>query len=98
MTISVNIAEAKARLSELVNASVKGEDVILQRFGVPQARIVPLAETREAELAQIARDRSEAFGMFAEAYRGFDTDVLTMKRDRIDYDENDRWWLGDASS
>ena len=39
----MNIAEAKARLSELVAAAEKGEEVIIARGGQPVARIIPAA-------------------------------------------------------
>ena len=39
MTITVNIAEAKARLSALIEAAERGEEVILARAGKPVARI-----------------------------------------------------------
>ncbi|WP_370163084.1 type II toxin-antitoxin system Phd/YefM family antitoxin [Limimaricola soesokkakensis] len=39
--MQVNIAEAKAKLSELVDAAERGEEVILARRGRPVARIVP---------------------------------------------------------
>ena len=44
MTIHVNIAEAKAKLSSLVEASLRGEDVILGKSGTPKVRLVPLPE------------------------------------------------------
>lgn len=40
MTIQLNIAEAKARLSELIDAAIAGEEVVLARAGKPVARIV----------------------------------------------------------
>ncbi len=43
MTMRMNIAEAKAKLSSLVEAALRGEDVVLARGGEPVARIVPLA-------------------------------------------------------
>jgi prevent-host-death family protein len=43
MTITVNIAEAKAKLSALIEAVERGEEVILARAGKPVARIAPLA-------------------------------------------------------
>ena len=43
MTIQVNVAEAKARLSALIEAAMAGEEVILARGGEPVARLVPLA-------------------------------------------------------
>lgn len=38
----MNIAEAKAKLSALVEAALRGEDVILARGGKPVARITPV--------------------------------------------------------
>ena len=40
---SLNVAEAKARLSELVQRAAGGEEIIIARNGQPQARLVPLA-------------------------------------------------------
>ena len=39
MTITINIAEAKAKLSALIEAAERGEDVVLARSGKPVARI-----------------------------------------------------------
>lgn len=39
--MQMNIAEAKAKLSELVAAAERGEEVILARGGNPVVRIVP---------------------------------------------------------
>ena len=44
MGIHVNIGEAKTRLSELVAASLRGEEVILSKAGKPVARITALEE------------------------------------------------------
>lgn len=43
MTISINIAEAKARLSALVDRAAAGEEIVLSKAGRPVARLVPLA-------------------------------------------------------
>ncbi len=40
---TLNVAEAKARLSELVQRAARGEEIIIARNGEPQARIVALA-------------------------------------------------------
>ena len=42
-TRTLNVAEAKARLSELVQRAARGEEIIIARNGEPQARIVALA-------------------------------------------------------
>jgi prevent-host-death family protein len=39
----VNIAEAKARLPELVQRAARGEEIVIARNGEPQARLVSLA-------------------------------------------------------
>jgi prevent-host-death family protein len=58
MGIHVNIGEAKTRLSELVAASLRGEEVILSKAGKPVARITALDEAideaRERERAERA--------------------------------------------
>jgi prevent-host-death family protein len=40
VTIQLNIADAKARLSELIDLAQQGEEVVLARAGKPVARIV----------------------------------------------------------
>ncbi len=40
----VNIAEAKAQLSQLAARASRGEEIILSRHGQPIARIMPLAD------------------------------------------------------
>ena len=40
--ISVNMHEAKSRLSQLVIAAVSGEEVILCSHGKPRVRLVPV--------------------------------------------------------
>jgi prevent-host-death family protein len=44
--VRVNIAEAKARLSELVKKALSGEDVVIARDNKPLLRLVPLAPKR----------------------------------------------------
>jgi prevent-host-death family protein len=44
MTRQVNIAEAKAKLSELVDDAEAGKSTIIARAGRPVARLVPLDE------------------------------------------------------
>jgi antitoxin (DNA-binding transcriptional repressor) of toxin-antitoxin stability system len=56
MGINVNIGEAKTRLSELVTASLRGEEVILSKAGKPVARIEAL-ESAVADI--IERERAE---------------------------------------
>lgn len=55
MTIHVNIGEAKTRLSELVAAALRGEEVIVQRDGAPKIRLVPLPEAMAIDKAERRR-------------------------------------------
>lgn len=57
MTIHVNIGEAKTRLSELVAASERGEEVVIARAGKPAVKLVP-ADGR----LSIVEARRQAFG------------------------------------
>lgn len=43
---AINVAEAKARLPELVQRAAQGEEIVIARNGVPQARLVPLSPPR----------------------------------------------------
>jgi prevent-host-death family protein len=52
MAMQLNIGEAKSRLSEMVAASVRGEDVVLSKAGVPVARIVALDDAKALEKAE----------------------------------------------
>jgi prevent-host-death family protein len=42
-----NISEAKAQLSALIDAVLKGDEVILAKAGKPVAKIVPYAGARQ---------------------------------------------------
>jgi prevent-host-death family protein len=44
MTKNINIAEAKAKLSALVDRAAAGEEIVLSRAGRPVARLMPLEE------------------------------------------------------
>lgn len=44
MTAQINIAEATAKLSELLDRTLAGEDIVIARAGKPLARLVPVAE------------------------------------------------------
>lgn len=43
---SVNIADAKARLPELVERAASGEEIVIARNGRPRARLVPLVDRK----------------------------------------------------
>lgn len=44
MTDSINVAEAKAHFSDLLDRASRGEEIVIARAGKPVARIVPLAD------------------------------------------------------
>lgn len=46
MKQAVNVAEAKAQLSELIDRAAGGEEIILAKHGRPRARLVPLETPR----------------------------------------------------
>jgi prevent-host-death family protein len=44
MTAQINIAEAKAKLSSLLDRALAGEEIVIARAGKPLARLVPIGE------------------------------------------------------
>ncbi len=55
MTIHVNIGEAKAQLSKLIAASLRGEEVIIDHAGAPKVRLTPITEAQRVD--REARER-----------------------------------------
>lgn len=96
MTIHVNIAEAKARLSALLEAALNGEEVILQKSGVPLAKIVPIEEADYAKRVEIARRRVANIGKFKKEFEGYDLSLEALKADRGDPEERFRRKFGPA--
>jgi prevent-host-death family protein len=45
---AVNLSDAKARLSELIDRASEGEEVTITRRGRPVARLVPVETPRQA--------------------------------------------------
>ena len=45
----LNLAEAKAKLSHLVNQAAKGKGVIIAKSGIPMAKLVPLDDEKPKE-------------------------------------------------
>jgi len=46
MTSQVNVAEAKAKLSELLDRALAGEEIVIARAGRPLVRLVPVDELK----------------------------------------------------
>jgi prevent-host-death family protein len=47
--MKVNVLEAKNRLSQLIKAAQRGEDVVIANRGEPVARLVPIEPASRAE-------------------------------------------------
>jgi prevent-host-death family protein len=47
MAKTVNLYEAKTRLSELVERAARGEEVVIAKAGQAKARLVPLERARQ---------------------------------------------------
>ena len=84
MTIHVNIGEAKTRLSELVAAVERGEDVVLNKAGVPTARLIAFDDPREMDAAARVGRRRRALGI----YRHLVPDGMPLVRDMKPNDED----------
>jgi prevent-host-death family protein len=90
MTIHVNLGDAKTRLSELVAAVLRGEDVVLDKAGEPKVRLVALPEAVALEKEAIAAKRRANIGFLADKYRHLHgTDALDVPSSMTDeeYDE-----------
>jgi prevent-host-death family protein len=46
--LTVNLCEAKTRLSVLVEQAAAGQEIIIAKNGIARARLVPIAEHRAA--------------------------------------------------
>lgn len=76
MGIHVNIGEAKNRLSELIAASLRGEEVILSKAGKPVARILALDEAVADAKEQRKAQWDAWIGSFASYFPPSAEDVL----------------------
>jgi prevent-host-death family protein len=56
-----NVAEAKTQLSQLLDAAVAGEEVIVARAGKPLVRLVPIEAPAERELGFLSLDIADDF-------------------------------------
>ncbi len=102
MTIHVNIGEAKTRLSELVAAAVRGEDVVLDKAGAPQVRLIPInavdasEQEQEQERVRIGERRRAAIGMWRDKFKTMpNIDVCSMKLSDAEWEEHYRRKFGD---
>ncbi len=82
MTKHFNVGEAKAQLSKLIAAAVRGEDVVIDRAGVPTVKMVALDTAIDSNASQ-RRARREAFiEQWKHSFDGVDTSVEGLKAHR----------------
>jgi len=58
--VQVNIREAQTHLSRLLVRVEDGEEIVINRSGVPIARLVPIARNREQEDTLVKRQIAES--------------------------------------
>ena len=63
---SVSVYEAKTRLSELLRAVERGEEVVITNRNRPVARLIPAAPPRERPVYGAAREAFERSGLTEE--------------------------------
>lgn len=78
MTIQINIAEAKAKLSLLVDQALAGEDIVIARSGKPVARLIPVVE-RTRRKPGLLRDWKVPSDVFLEPMDPEDLDAAEGK-------------------
>lgn len=82
MTIHVNIAKAKSTLAELIAASLRGEEVVIDNDGVPQVRLMPVVETKAVDPVERRKRIDEVLARI---------DALPIRRDGpcdLEWDEH----------
>jgi antitoxin (DNA-binding transcriptional repressor) of toxin-antitoxin stability system len=94
MTINVNIGEAKTRLSELVTLALAGEEVVLQKAGVPKLVLMRVEDAERMKREEMARRRVANIGKYCEAYAGLDLSLDALKAERGDPEERYRRKFG----
>ena len=90
MTINVNIGEAKTRLSQLVAAALRGEDVVLQKAGEPKVRLVPIPEAAVQEAQARAARRAAAIGFAHAKYAHLPPEAFDVPPAATDEDLDER--------
>jgi prevent-host-death family protein len=90
MTIHVNIGEAKTRLSELLAAAARGEEVVVNKAGVPFATIVPRPEAVALEREARAAKRKAAIGCLAKKYAEYPPEAFDIPPSMTDEEYEER--------
>ena len=90
MTIHVNIGEAKTRLSQLIAAALRGEEVVLNRAGKPVARLVPEKDAAALEREAIASRRKAMFGKWRDKYAHLPDEAFDVPPSMTDAEYEER--------
>jgi prevent-host-death family protein len=61
VTIQVNVQEAKTRLSQILAAAERGEEVVIARDGKPIARLVPVVTPSPREVGFVSGSVPDSF-------------------------------------
>jgi prevent-host-death family protein len=91
MTIHVNIGEAKTRLSELLAAAARGEEVVVDKAGVPYATLVPRPEAVALEREARAAKRLSALGFAREKYKHLPPEAFDVPTSMTDEELDERF-------
>lgn len=81
MSIHFNIGEAKAQLSKLIAAALRGEEVVIDKDGVPQVRLTPVPAAQKVDKEERRRRIDEMLAR---------VDAMPMDRTtswELEYDE-----------
>jgi prevent-host-death family protein len=74
----VNVAEAKAHLSELIERAAEGETIILSRGGKPRARLMPLEPTRKKRIPGKGKGRFKLVERTPAEARKFESELADL--------------------
>jgi prevent-host-death family protein len=78
MDKKVNVAEAKAHLSELIERAAEGETIILARGGRPRARLVPLEAAKKKRVPGKGKGRFQLPSCKAVESRKLDKELADL--------------------
>ena len=93
MTKHFNVGEAKAKLSQLIAAVLRGEDVVIDHAGKPRVRMIIVEDATETERRRLAAKRRTAFGKFKEEFKGVNVTPEWIREQR-EYSEERRKLYG----
>lgn len=91
MTIHVNIGEAKTRLSELIAAALRGEEVVVQKAGQPVVTLVPSPGAVALEREARAAKRRAAIGFASAKYRHLPSEAFDVPPSMTDEELEERY-------